>query len=241
MNRKATSTNKIHTRPIRHPFKAIVDFPKALSKRLGKALFTANSARYWNYRLLLNWTSAGGSEQTEGFAISLFDNVNLKEMAFSSVLDYGCALGDSAPIFRKFNKSLDIYLWDISEIGLNKAIKKYSSIDVKRWNCKTKVDFVYCSNVIEHVDDVEGLVEELIRASRRWVCIQAPYNETWPDGSKISPSRPKGEHVRTINDEFIEKYLALDVFEETELVIGKAPQAWPDGEQLYFLGKLRQI
>lgn len=207
-------------------------------KRLGKILFKTNSTRYWDYRLRLNWASAGGKVQTQDFAKSLLKNLNLGEIEFSSVLDYGCALGDSVPIFRRFRPEIEIHLWDISQAGLKIATKKYSNMDVIIWDGKTKVDFVYCSNVVEHVHDVENLVNNLVKASKKWVCIQAPYNETWPDGSAITPDTPKGEHIRTIDDNFIRKFFAIGAFEETKLVIGKAPVAWPGGEQFYFLGKI---
>ena len=40
-----------------------------------------------------------------------------------------------------------------------------------------KVDLVYCSNVIEHVDDPRSFVDELLEASEKYVLIQAPWEE----------------------------------------------------------------
>jgi len=78
-----------------------------------------------------------------------------------------------------------------------------------------------------------------LTASSKWVCVQCPYNETHVDGKAITPDHPLGEHIWTVDDEFIEKYLNLPVFEKTQTIIGDAPKAWPGGKQVYFLGKLK--
>jgi len=219
--------------------KAVKFGPVIVKSKISKALFKINSKKYWDFRMALNWSGAGGSEQTRGFAESLFDNVSLETLDFDSVLDYGCALGDSAPVFRRLRKDLEIYLWDVSQVGLDKALKAHSNINVKRWDCSTKVDFVYCSNVIEHIENVDDFVHQLIAASKKWVCIQAPYNEFLPSGDRITPDKAHGEHIWTIDDEFIDRYLNLPVFDEIQKVVGLAPESWPGGQQVYFLGKLK--
>ena len=222
-------------------YKAFRLGPRILASKLGKSIFNINSTAYWNYRLLLNWGNAGGVEQTQGFAESLFANVDVEKFDFDSVLDFGCALGDSAAVFRRHKSSLKIYLWDVSIVGLSKAVRRNKKYNVEKWDKKIKVDFVYCSNVIEHIVDTSAFVEELCAASNKWVCVQGPYLETHADGTHISPSRPLSEHIWTIDDLFIKNFLDLPVFEYTETFIGEAPKAWPgsDGKQFYFVGKLR--
>jgi hypothetical protein len=220
-------------------YKAFRFGPVILISRFGRLLFNVNSKAYWSYRLLLNWGNAGGAKQTQDFAESLFINVDFEKIDLNSVLDFGCALGDSASVFRRYNNSVKIYLWDVSSIGLSKAVRRNKKYNVEKWDSKTKADFVYCSNVIEHIADTSTFLEELCAASKKWVCVQGPYQETHIDGAPISPKHPLGEHIWTIDDLFIRKFLELPVFEFTQTVIGEVPEAWPGGKQFYFVGKLR--
>lgn len=220
--------------------KALKFGPIIIIKNFGQAIFKINSKAYWNYRLLLNWNNAGGPEQTEDFAESFFEYVDFAEIEFNSVIDFGCALGDSCSVFKKKNDKLDIFLWDVSSIGLSEAVKRNKKYDAKKWDQSTKADLVYCSNVVEHIPDTASFVEELCRASKQWVCIQGPYNETHEDGKLITPEKPNGEHVWTINDKFIEKFFKLPIFEKTITFIGEAPAGWPFGKQFYFVGKLKR-
>lgn len=122
-------------------------------------LYSVNSRGYWNFRMKYDWNSVGGRGQTALFAASLFANIDFKKINHvKSVLDYGCATGDSAPYFKIFLPNSKIYLYDLSEEGLNKAINKYQRfLGVEKWNPKVKVNFVYCSNVIEHVENPKTL------------------------------------------------------------------------------------
>ena len=99
-----------------------------------------------------------------------------------------------------------------------------------------KVDLVYCSNVIEHVDDPRSFVDELLEASEKYVLIQAPWEELGLDGRLIEPSSSHGEHVWTLNDDFFKKYI------ERENVVWKKYLAnielsWPGAEQVFYLGE----
>ena len=213
--------------------------PIIVIKSIGQALFNINSTAYWNYRLLLNWNNAGGPEQTIDFAESFFKHVDFAKIEFNSIIDFGCALGDSSTVFRKHNERLEIFLWDFSSVGLNAAVRRNKKYNVKKWDLITKADLVYCSNVIEHVIDTSSFVADLCSASKRWVCIQGPYNEKHADGKLITPEDPNGEHVWTIDDAFINKFFALPIFEKNTTFIGEASKGWPFGKQFYFIGKLK--
>lgn len=218
--------------------KALKFGPIIIIKNFGQAIFDINSTAYWNYRLLLNWSNAGGPEQTRNFAESFFEHVDFADIEFNSVIDFGCALGDSSSAFRSHNKNLDIYLWDVSSVGLKSAVRRNKKYGAKKWDRNTKADMVYCSNVVEHIPDTSSLITELCRASNQWVCIQGPYNEKHDDGTSLTPENPNGEHVWTIDDAFINKNFALPIFEKCATFIGDAPIGWPFGKQFYFIGKL---
>ena len=84
--------------------------PRILASKLVRSVFNIYSTAYWNYELPLNWGNAGVAEQKQGFAESLFVNVDSENLDFNCVLDFGFALGDSAAIFRRHKSSLKIYL-----------------------------------------------------------------------------------------------------------------------------------
>jgi len=202
-------------------------------------LYPVNSREYWNFRMKFDWNAVGGSQQTSLFAASLFANIDFRKLdKISSFLDYGCATGDSTPYVKIFFPDTKIYLYDLSEQGLAKAIRRYSRfIDVEKYIPNQKYDFVYCSNVIEHVSNPRELVNTLINSSKRYICIQCPWKETFPNGELISPDKTLGEHIWSINDDFFEKFIK-DSRVTWEKSVGAVPMAWPGGEQVYYLGKL---
>lgn len=204
---------------------------------IAKKLYPVNSREYWNFRMKYDWSAVGGGGQTSLFAASLFANIDFSKLdKINSVLDYGCAMGDSAPYFKIFIPGAQIYLHDLSEKGLNKAMHKYQRfLDVKKWKSNIKADFVYCSNVIEHVSSPRDLVSTLISASNKYICIQCPWEETQPNGDWITPDYPVGEHIWSINEDFFEKYLK-DPRVNWSRKNGVVPMAWEGGIQAYYLG-----
>ena len=206
---------------------------------LAANLYENNSREYWNFRMKYDWSTVGGSGQTQVFAASLFANIDFRKLEkINSVLDFGCATGDSSLIFKIFFPEANVYLFDLSEEGLKMALGKYERfLKVKSWNKKIKTDLVYCSNVIEHVNDPRALVETLIGASNRYIIIQCPWEEMHPNGEKISPDFQAHEHIWTIDNDFFEKYIKDRRVSWTRTT-GVVPMAWEGGVQAYYLGKL---
>ena len=213
--------------------------PKIIISEIAANLTAINSKSYWNIRLLFNW-NISGEEQTKDFAESLFKYINFESLdKVNSILDFGCAYGNSVESFNKYLPHAEIYLWDLSQFGLSIALRKFGSKNVYKWDNKKKCDLVYCSNVIEHVNDLNNFINNLIKASRKYVIIQCPFQETHQDGRKLTPNDPIGEHIWTIDDDFIDKYFIKPCFSSTKVKIGMSPKAWPFGKQLFFLGKLK--
>lgn len=206
---------------------------------LATKLYDNNSREYWNFRMKYDWSAVGGSGQTQVFAASLFANVDFRGLEeINSVLDFGCATGDSSLMFKLFFPDSSIYLFDLSEKGLAMALGKYARfLKVKAWNKNIKTDLVYCSNVIEHVSDPKALVNTLIEASNRYIVIQYPWEEMHPNGERISPDNQSHEHIWTIDDVFFEKYIK-DQRVSWVRTTGVVPMAWEGGVQAYYLGRL---
>lgn len=200
--------------------------------------FSTNSKQYWNFRLKYAWTFVSGPFQTLLFAASAFANSKIKDLKINSVLDYGCGTGDSSIVFKIFFKKAKIYLYDLSDSGAKSGLVKYSRfIEVYSIKKKIKYDLVYSSNVIEHVSDVKIIVESMIKLSKKYILIQCPWKEFHPlNYKKISPKNPHGEHVHTIDIQFLKKNLFIYKNFLWSYKIGIVPMAWHGGKQVFVLG-----
>ena len=170
--------------------KGIVFFWAKIIGLVGRLLFQSNSKKYWDFRMKYNWNFVGGGEQTLYFAAGAMANVDLSKLRnINSVLDFGCATGDSAILLKIFFPNAKIFLHDLSSIGVEKGINKYSRfLPVSKYKPGEKADLVYCSNVIEHVKNPIDLVNELINCTLEYVLIQCPWEEIHPvNGKLISP------------------------------------------------------
>lgn len=212
-----------------------------LAAFVASSLYQPNSLNYWNFRFKWDWDIAGGGGQTQIFATSLFANTNAKDLVqINSILDFGCATGDSAIIFHLFFPKAKIFLYDLSPSALQKGLNKYARfLPVEKWDNNNKVNLAYCSNVIEHVTNPRELLESLISASDNYIIIQCPWKETHQDGKPISPQNPTAEHVWTIDEAFFDKHLN-DTRITWNLITGVVPMAWEGGVQAFFVGKLNQ-
>lgn len=207
---------------------------------IGGLLYDTNSQKYWDFRMKWDWNFVGGGFQTQVLATSLFANINFAKIRhIYSMLDYGCATGDSAIVFRLFLPQIKkIFLYDVSQVGLLKAISRFQRfLPVEIWDKHTKVDLVYCSNVIEHVTHPEQLVEELIRATNKYIIIQCPWEELDKQGRKLTPDNRVGEHIWTIDEAFFDKYLKNPKIQWT-LSKASVPMAWEGNTQAYYFGEI---
>lgn len=201
-----------------------------------------NSQKYWNLRFNSNWELQNGKIQTMLFAAGFVSSKFAKAIHPSTILDYGCGLGDSIPILKMAFPEAGISFYDFSTVAMEKAQKEYRDLaepfDIRK---PMMFDMVYCSNVIEHIPDagLNEFVTLLLSFSSNQVVIQAPFNERLPDGSKISSTAKSAEieHERTIDDSFIEFLKTTwSHFEWTHETI-KIPKAWDKGLQIFFVGK----
>lgn len=213
-------------------------YSKVIS-RISGLFYETNSRKYWDFRMRWDWSVVGGGWQTQLFAASLFANVPKQRFHdVSVILDYGCATGDSSIILQIFIPNSTILLHDFSHVGVEKGVAKYSRfLPVDAWNGSDKADLVYCSNVIEHVENPRKLVNELISASSKYIVLQCPENERHPNGSRLSKKHPAGEHIWTIDDEFFEEFIQDDRV-RWEKFTGIVPMAWEGGVQVYYFGTL---
>jgi SAM-dependent methyltransferase len=202
-----------------------------LQKRFG-----LNSKLYWDSRFQSNWENISGRLQSAyfaaGFAAARIDIPRNIE----SVVDYGCGLGDSLPILRSMFPQASISFYDVSTVAMADTKKRFAQFatPLAAFDDNKRFDLVYCSNVIEHISDSTNFMTALTKLADKYIVIQAPYKEKHLDGSRITGDRPKGEHIVTIDDQFISNG---DYGFQWHSTTGIVPFAWDDGEQIFFIGR----
>ena len=200
------------------------------------AKYGTNSKRYWDTRLRFAWDQVGGDSQTLAFAQAMESHIDLEyREQVKTVLDFGCATGDSVPVLKTMFGPATIFLHDLSDVGVANALRKYKGFMPVKWDRQSKVDFVYCSNVIEHIVDPTDFVRDLTEISKRYVVIQCPWLEYGPAGQSITPQDPQGEHIWTIDEAFLNRHLPLEGWSWVG-TLADVPVAWPSGKQLVLLG-----
>jgi len=196
-----------------------------------------NSQQYWETRLRFSWDSVGGGLQNKQFAIGMSKQIDTAKLgAVNSILDYGCATGESVPVLRNMFPNARIYLFDLARDGMKLGLKKYGeTYNCSEWDSRLSVDLIYTSNVIEHVANVKEFLNALYSKTNSAIIVQCPWDERHPDGSKLTPEKPNGEHIWTIDDSFVE--LNFDTINWSwSKTLKNMPEAWPFGDQLILVG-----
>jgi len=127
-----------------------------------------------------SWEKHGGPEQTRRFARAFIAKTKRRMGDFASVLDFGCALGDAAPIFRADYPKLIYYGCDFSRVAIERCRSNYSAMGtyfVSSWDeLDSFWDVIYCSNVLEHFDNYIEVAHELLTHCST-LCIMTPFIE----------------------------------------------------------------
>ncbi|MDJ0773836.1 MAG: class I SAM-dependent methyltransferase [Mastigocoleus sp. MO_167.B18] len=198
--------------------------------------YTLNSASYWNARFKNNWEQNNGRLQTALFAVAFA--VLDEPFEVDTILDYGCGCGDSLPVIKMKYPNAELFFYDISIEAMQKAEKYYSSIAIPtNTKINKKFDLVYCSNVIEHVNDIISFCQKLVIMSKKYIVIQAPYEQRHEDGCLITKENKIEEHIHTITANTLDE-LSNQV--EWKQILCDVPYAWDYGKQIFFIGVKKQ-
>lgn len=190
-----------------------------------------NSQDYWDARFKTNWVSYGGRLQTALFALGFISTRPTIKPA--TILDFGCGAGDALPVLRLMFPEAQLYFYDFSSSAMQLTASSYGNI-AEPWTSQGRCDLVYCSNVIEHIYDLDAFLKMLAQQSYRYLVILAPYNERHAHGECLSIERPKDEHVRSVKEGVVEKSLTNYSWKHDVIEL-----PWdPTGRQIVFFGKL---
>ncbi len=108
----------------------------------------------------------------------------LKSIEFSNVVEAGCGEGKvTNHIYENYKCAIEGF--DIGEEAIEKAKREFSNInfDVKSIYDlpykENQFDLVVCCEVLEHLDNYDKALKELMRISSKYVIISVPCEPIW--------------------------------------------------------------
>ncbi len=136
--------------------------------------------------------------------IDIFKNINLEKNKIYKVLDFGCGNGSQAKFL--LTKKLDVCSVDIYKSHrINDQEINFILYDGKKLPYSDKYfDFIFSSNVLEHISDINQIQQELRRILKdNGKCIHALPSTSWRFWTSITTfvkywyfdPRPHGEIV----------------------------------------------
>ncbi len=140
-----------------------------------------NTLDYWNCRFGTgDWKDKGGFSQTRLFAECQIEYLGIHK-EFSGVLcDFGCGAGDAFPVYRAAFPNAKLVGVDFSSEAIQLCREKYSDLaEFIVGDCKAvpNCDVIIVSNVLEHLDDDNIVISNLLERSRNLFVI-VPFQET---------------------------------------------------------------
>ncbi len=139
-----------------------------------------NTQSYWEERFSSgDWEANLGRWQTEQLARAQVRHFPLPNGFQGTILDFGCGMGDAIPVFKAHFPNASLLGIDVSPYAIEECRTRFGSIatfltgDVQQ---VPQVDFIVCSNVLEHLTDHLDVATHL-RAKSKMLCIAVPYKE----------------------------------------------------------------
>ena len=158
-----------------------------------------NSEKYWDDRFSSDWEQSNGREQSAYFASLMMKALPediLGEIAFGKyrIVDFGCAMGDCVGAFKKRFPECEVAGIDFSEVAVERARVLFpdcsfvhGDIHVQALPC----DVAVCSNVLEHLNDPQSVLDRLFANASRYVIVMVPYEELYLVSEHMSRFTPR--------------------------------------------------
>lgn len=146
-----------------------------------------NSKEYWDDRFGSgDWEIKGGKEQTRAFAESQLMYFDIPGDFDGIILDFGCGLGDSIPVYRKAYPLSQLYGVDFSEKAITICQKRFGGL--AGFFCGDhlsipEVDVIIASNILEHLTDHLEIARSLKNRCKKLIII-VPYKELLERGEE---------------------------------------------------------
>jgi hypothetical protein len=139
-----------------------------------------NTKHFWEERFSSgDWIERGGEDQTRGFAESQIEHFDIQRDFDGTILDFGCALGNSMPVYRQAYPNAKLIGLDFSEHAIAAGRNKYG--EFADFICGDtasvpEVDVIIASNVFEHLSNDIEIAKQLFRRCETLYII-VPYKE----------------------------------------------------------------
>lgn len=145
-----------------------------------------NTKEYWDDRFAtshkMSWRANAGEIQTRMFAHEIAKRLKMNVDFNGTILDFGCALGDAIPVYKKRYPNAQFFGTDISTAAIEICIQKFGDIATffaKDVDDIPSVDVIIISNVLEHLTNDKEFVERLLSKCKD-LYIAVPYDEQAP-------------------------------------------------------------
>jgi cyclopropane fatty-acyl-phospholipid synthase-like methyltransferase len=152
-----------------------------------------NSKAYWDFRFQSgDWDKKQGRLQTYEFTKKQLKYFPLSSSFSGTILDFGCGLGDSFPLYKKKYPKATLRGFDISTQAIKICKQRFGSIasfDSGEVIDIQKVDVIIASNIFEHLDSYQDISRVLYNKCNILIIV-VPYKETIKD---------KTEHIHSFN------------------------------------------
>ena len=158
----------------------------------------------------------------------------LKPLKLDSILDVGCGEGITLSKFEKEGIGKKLFGIDYSDDALKIGKKIYPHLNLKKGNIydikekDNSFDLVMATEVLEHLDDPEKALKELIRVSRKYVMLSVP-NEPFFIGANLLRGKYLkgfGNHPEHINHWTLFSFRKFLQKNGLKIVTQKHPFAW---------------
>lgn len=154
-----------------------------------------NTKEYWEHRFSSNdWEEKKGRWQTKSFAKGFIKYLKIPSDFAGTLIDFGCALGDAMPVYKKRFPRAKLVGVDISTSAIKICRETYSEIATFIQSEHSNVpesDVIIASNVFEHLSDDLNVAKHLLSKCRSLFII-VPYKEY--------PLHP--EHINTYDEHY---------------------------------------
>lgn len=139
-----------------------------------------NTKGYWEKRFKSGNWGKSGSFQTYQYASHNVKHLSISKDFQGSVLDFGCALGDSIPIYRSYFPNAKLFGIDISASAIKICKKRFGNIAKFKAGDYTSIeqkDVIVASHVMEHLSNDKEIVSRLLSLCSD-LFIFVPYKES---------------------------------------------------------------
>ncbi|TAK50676.1 MAG: class I SAM-dependent methyltransferase [Bacteroidetes bacterium] len=171
------------------------------------------------------WENQGGRLIGRRITKYFIKNVHIPIVDEFTLIDIGCALGDSMPLLHKAYPQARLWGCDVSSHAVRRCQKEHgayaSFFQSSIHEIDRKFDVIFCSNVIEHIENHVEMVSYLTTLAPN-VYIMVPYMEL-NNGERLNPKMGLW-HVATFDEHTFDPLKKDGI--KIKTYIFRCPGAW---------------